>query len=37
MSLLDVKSHTVVPIFVILCQFGLKFFKIELISSIYQI
>jgi len=36
-SLLDVKSLNVVPVFVILSQFGPKFFKIESISSLYQI
>jgi len=36
-SLLDVKSLNVVPVFIILSQFGPKFFKIESISSLYQI
>ena len=35
--MLDVKSFNVVPIFIILSQFGSKFFKIESISSLYQI
>jgi len=34
---LDVKSLNVVLVFVILSQFGPKFFKIESISSLYQI
>jgi len=36
-SLLDVKSLNVVPVFVILSQFGPKILKIESISSLYQI
>jgi len=36
-SLLDVKSINVVPVFVILSQFGPNFFKTKSISSLYQI
>jgi len=37
MSLLDVKNLNIVPIFIILFQFGLNFFKTELISFPIQI
>jgi len=36
-SLLGVKSLNIVFVFVILSQFGPKFFKTESISSLYQI
>jgi len=36
-SLLDVKIFNVIPVFFILSQFGLNFFKTESISFLYQV